>query len=634
MNNVNIRINSYSQNTQILINGVEPSLYSELRNFTYQHFISSPAEILDALGRELNDDFTLAVCGNPYEVSLYARVAQQNNFCEAFSIVDAPLCLSSTDRAETLGAALPQQEVLVSTSLPVPAPCLHYGNLTLRFDDGPDAASIGADVSADLLIAACETLLVNPAIGKAVAALADPTPEQALCARQTPFFSVSVPEHMEVGSKAVVSVQTFPENCTAPAITLRSRNPDILATEGDSLVAKAPGTTEIRAYIQGENKPFFTKPVLVERIVYVSSITIELPEFGLEGTSVPIKISMQPADASDTDSLTLEVSDPSIAEIRGNEFVMKRAGTCNITARTTRALAGRDVVVKPKLQALCLSEHNITVNVGRTVPVAVNLTPENAFAAEYTWTSSDPSVAVVLETEGQPVIKAVGIGSCKLTCSSTDGQTKDECAVTVESIMYKRTEKKGLTRFVVPIVVALGLALLFFLVAPSLATNPKDSDNPLNQENLIPNKEAIENAVLDADLTTLLDAALAASQERESNDAKWFSIEEPSEVCAVFLLTAKNSEEPEEDWVLGLEMQNAVFVFTRYGMCSESPTSGAQCSYVYNTVFAPNCAVSSAGELKYDINERYQYVVSVDTEDELPNWFAKNFPKMDIKQIF
>ena len=131
MNTVLLKINSYVQTAQMFINGQEPSVYSEMANFSYSQYIQAPDEILDAVARELNDDFALSVLGNTFEVLLFREAAGRSDYCTDFCAAEKPCELSSKERAERLGSLLSEQTFSVGLEWVPAFERVQYGALTL-----------------------------------------------------------------------------------------------------------------------------------------------------------------------------------------------------------------------------------------------------------------------------------------------------------------------------------------------------------------------------------------------------------------------------------------------------------------------------------------------------------------------
>lgn len=648
MNRVKIVINSYAQQASLYINGSEPSPYSELANYRYDSFLKDPGTVLSAVAREINDEFSLSVCGNPFEVALFAQETKSLDFCTECIQIDPPVCLTSQQRAEILGDALPVaiHNVYVDKGDRVlPLEALQYGRISISFCQAePDSVgpviTVGGNspiryadsavtipyqlCTAQFLAAICETVLVNPIIGKA--AVTASTPEKAVCCLLMPLLAASMPEDMEVGTTAEMTVKSHPDGVEKPAVVLSSSNPDVLAVEGIMLNAVSAGTAIIQAFTSGENSPFFSQKITAYKHVYVSSIEIEgLDAVLCEGFSLTPQAKVIPADAEDASSVIWESSDPNVADFQAGALHLNKPGSCTITAKTRHASVSKKVTIVPKLRSLKITEPSIRVNVGRKVPIVVNITPTNAHNAFYTWKSTDSSVAIAEKDEdGRDILKAVGIGTCKLTCTSADNAIQDTCDVIVESIMYNRKPKRKITNLILLLAVAL-IALFAFVrsCGSSLGGNPASASSPAPEESAPPTliSSAEVASILNAGvLDDLCVQALDDTQEVAASEADG-TCSEPIVVAAYFV-TVQDLSVPYQG--LGdVEFSNAVAIATQYAF--ELDTHPGEYYDRLNIWLFPNWTVSADGSVDHVDETVYRYYARMTDADQLLEWFDAEF---------
>ena len=83
------------------------------------------------------------------------------------------------------------------------------------------------------------------------------------------------------------------------------------------------------------------------------------------------------------------------------------------------------------VRGISLSEKNLKFDLGEgnTTTLTATILPSNASNKDVSWSSSDTSVATV---NSNGLVTPVGVGTCTITCTATDGSgVKDECQVTV-----------------------------------------------------------------------------------------------------------------------------------------------------------------------------------------------------------
>jgi len=80
-----------------------------------------------------------------------------------------------------------------------------------------------------------------------------------------------------------------------------------------------------------------------------------------------------------------------------------------------------------KVTEVSLDQTELTLEKGETKIMMATVAPINASNQEVTWTSNNNAVVTV----ANGVVKAVGIGSAKITVTTKDGGYKSHCSVTV-----------------------------------------------------------------------------------------------------------------------------------------------------------------------------------------------------------
>lgn len=438
MNTVHIELNSYTQEVRFFVNSVQTDPYSALSNFTYAQVLKNPEEILEAVSRELNDDFELELTATDWEYKKIEDVAFDFEDCNSCAARQPAIQLTSRERAEKLGAYLEAETITVLASGSVPQ-SRSYGNLTLCFTNDPNLATCTELAKERDVVSAAETLLVNPKIGKSAKNAGAKDSSFAVCYSLSPVLTVSFPKKMQVDDQMQVRVVAFPEGQPVPPVTVRSSNPDIASVNGTTIQAHNAGITNIQVFLLGENTPLHSQKILVEKNVYVSRIEIPRLDGVLpEGQTIELDMVVFPPDASDVASLKYHSSDPDVAQFVGNRLKLNACGECEILITGKKAFYSKTIQVSAKLQEYVLSAGHVELNLGQKQPVDVQCVPAICYNSAYTWRTSDKTVAVVVEEEGQQYIKAIGMGSCILTCLSTDQSVKATCTATVKSAMYKK----------------------------------------------------------------------------------------------------------------------------------------------------------------------------------------------------
>ena len=446
MNTVHIELNAYTQEVRFFVNGMQTDPYSALTNFTYAQVLQNPLDVLDAVARELNDNFDLEVTASEWEYKKIEDVAFDYADCMSCTARDSVINLTARQRAEKLGDFLPEQTISVLTTgsyLPQPRT---YGTITLRATQDPAEATC-TDLSQEReVLDAAEVLLICPAIGAAAKEATKQDSAYGVCYSLSPVITASFPKSIQADEEAEVVVSSFPEGQTVPAVTVRSSNPDVIYVSGTTLRAVNTGMTNIQVFLQGENVPFHTQKVRVEKNVCVTRIEVTNLEGALpEGKTLVLDMQVFPHDAEDAGCLFYTTTDPSVAEFCGRDLVLKGAGSCVVEISGKKVHFEKVITVRPKLREYVLSVQDLELNLGNKCPVSVRCVPNVCHNSAHTWTTSDKTVAVVMVgDDGSEYIKAIGMGRCTLTCRSNDQSVQATCTVSVKSAMY---QKKSLFDF-------------------------------------------------------------------------------------------------------------------------------------------------------------------------------------------
>ena len=438
MNTVHIELNSYTGEVRFFLNGIQTDPYSALSNFTYERVLENPKEILEAVARELNDDFQLELTATQWAFMKFEDAAVEFEDCNSCSIRQPSINLTSRERAEKLGEHLAPQTITVLVP-GNPPQTRTYGNLTLCFTNEPSLDTHRELMEEQDIVSAAETLLINPLIGRSAKRAAAADSSFSVCHSLSPVLTVSLPKSIPAGDQAQVCVSVFPDGAPVPPVTVRSSNPDVASVLGTVIHAHNSGIANIQVFLPGENTPLYSRKILVEKKVYVSRIEIPRLDRPLpEGQIIDLDMAVFPPDATDAASLTCHSSAPDIAQFIENRLKLHKAGECEILITGKNVCYRKTIQVSARLQEYILSADHVELNLGQKYPIDVQCVPERCYNSAYTWITSDKTVAIVVEEDGLQYIKAIGMGSCVITCQSTDQSITSACTATVKSAMYQK----------------------------------------------------------------------------------------------------------------------------------------------------------------------------------------------------
>lgn len=163
--------------------------------------------------------------------------------------------------------------------------------------------------------------------------------------------------------------------------------------------------------------------------VSLSTTSLQLQK----GETSTLRASISPAgDASK--SVRWTTSDAKVATVDGTGTVTAvGTGTATITASVGSATATCTVTVSVNVKSITLSENALVIEKGSQATITATVLPDDATDKSVTWSTSNPSVATVMNG----TITAVGGGQslwqrqCTITATSADGKVSASCNVTV-----------------------------------------------------------------------------------------------------------------------------------------------------------------------------------------------------------
>ena len=121
-------------------------------------------------------------------------------------------------------------------------------------------------------------------------------------------------------------------------------------------------------------------------------------------------------------------SDDEIATVVNGVVTAISVGTVEITATADNVTATCVVIVEQPVTGITLDATELTLNVSQTDTLIATIAPEDATDKSVTWASDNEQVATV----ANGVVTAVAAGIANITVTTTDGEFKATCVVTVK----------------------------------------------------------------------------------------------------------------------------------------------------------------------------------------------------------
>lgn len=242
-------------------------------------------------------------------------------------------------------------------------------------------------------------------------------------------------QEMWVGSKYAIIATVEPIDAVNKNVTYMSSDPDVASVDEYGVVTALKGGTTIIEVITEEAHLIATCTIVVKE--YVSSLELsEHNKFMNIGSSGTLTVAVGSSTATNK-NVIWSSSDNGICSVdqEGN-LIANFPGTAIITATAADGSGLSDTcivrVVNP-VTGIRVEPDTVRLLVGDSYIVNAVITPEDASVKEVDWTSSNEAVAVVDEA-GE--IFAVGVGKCKVTATSKDGnEIKGNCWVYVTPVI-------------------------------------------------------------------------------------------------------------------------------------------------------------------------------------------------------
>ena len=144
-----------------------------------------------------------------------------------------------------------------------------------------------------------------------------------------------------------------------------------------------------------------------------------------KGKTLTLKVKVYPTTGDQ--SVTWKSSDKNVATVtKAGKVKAIGVGTAKITC--TSVATGAKATCKVTVGKVDLSKSEATVAVGKSGTLKATVYPETLEDKSVTWKSSDTEVATVT-TAGK--VKAVGVGTAVITCTSNATGLKATCTLTV-----------------------------------------------------------------------------------------------------------------------------------------------------------------------------------------------------------
>ena len=261
--------------------------------------------------------------------------------------------------------------------------------------------------------------------------------EVTVKAKIIPVTSVSLDKtslEMVEGGELTLVATVNPDNATDKSVSWTSSDASVASVVNGKVTALKAGTATITVTTTDGGKTASCAVTVKTKLVGVTSVSLDKTTAELtEGDELTLTATVNPDNATDK-SVTWSSSDSSVASVANGKVTALKAGTATITVTTTDGgkTAKCEVTVKAKIipvTSVSLDKTSLEMVEGGELTLVATVNPDNATDKSVSWTSSDASVASVVNGK----VTALKAGTATITVTTTDGGKTASCAVTVKT---------------------------------------------------------------------------------------------------------------------------------------------------------------------------------------------------------
>lgn len=228
------------------------------------------------------------------------------------------------------------------------------------------------------------------------------------------------------GETASLVATVLPEDAYDPSVVWSSSDESVAKVEDGTVKAVKAGTAVITVTTVDGG---LTATCDVTVIAKVSGVVLNETSLDLvEGETATLKATVKPDNATNPE-VVWSSDDESVATVKDGVVTAVSAGKTTITVTTVDGgmTATCEVTVTAKVKGVTLDVSSIYLEVGQSQTLKATVKPDNASNKNVTWSSSDESVATVVDG----TVTAVASGSAKVTVTTEDGGFTASCDVVV-----------------------------------------------------------------------------------------------------------------------------------------------------------------------------------------------------------
>lgn len=236
------------------------------------------------------------------------------------------------------------------------------------------------------------------------------------------------------GESTTLTAVVFPSNATDRNVRWSSSDATVASVVNGKVTALKAGSTIVTVTTEDGGRTASCRVTVKSKVVNVESVSLNKSSVAIiAGESVTLVVTVSPSNETNK-NVSWHSSDESVATVSNGRVTALKAGSAviTVTAEDGGKTAICQVSVKPKIvnvQSVSLNKSSITLTEGESTTLTAVVSPSNATNKNVRWSSSDASVASVVNGK----VTALKAGSSTIRVTTEDGGLTASCQVVVKS---------------------------------------------------------------------------------------------------------------------------------------------------------------------------------------------------------
>jgi uncharacterized protein (TIGR02145 family) len=236
------------------------------------------------------------------------------------------------------------------------------------------------------------------------------------------------------GETQTLTATISPSNAENQKVLWSSNNSSVASVKDGVVSAIKVGTATITAKSDDGGKTATCTVTVEAKNTPVTGVTLDKTSHEMtEGDEVTLTASVSPENATNK-NVSWSSSNTSVATVDNGKVKALKAGTATITVKTEdgNKTATCEITVNAKVYpvtGVTLNKTSYEMTEGDEVNLVAQITPNNATNKNVTWTSSNSTVASVVDGK----VTAIKAGAAMITVKTEDGGKTATCEITVNA---------------------------------------------------------------------------------------------------------------------------------------------------------------------------------------------------------